>query len=209
VISSNIGGTSTVIGDPPNIILMSHPKIKPHIDFPTFTLHVGPPIIFAQGVLLLYFWKFYSADLYRDPELRLKSELTIWKRTLSKLKNDFNDEEGEQQVLNNLENYIVNLEGTIQNKDQNVLTMGELEEKYQVKDWDLLIKSCGVMLLVIVMFFMHSLVGLDLSLAWIAIIGSMIHILVSGITEIDDVLEKVELSTLMFFCGTFYINESS
>jgi len=208
VIASNIGGTSTVIGDPPNIILMSHPKIKPHIDFPTFSLHVGPPIILAQCVLLLYFWKFYSGDLYRDPELRLKSELTIWKRTLIKLKNDFKDEEGEQQVLNNLENYIVNLEGTIQNKDhfeQNEISMDELEEKYKVKDWELLIKSCGVLLLVIVMFFMHSLVGLDLSLAWIAIIGSMIHILVSGITEINDVLEKVELGTLMFFAALFIL----
>lgn len=208
VIASNIGGTSTVIGDPPNIILMSNPNIRPHIDFLTFSLHVAPPTILALVVELVYFWKFFAPDLFRDPTLHLKAELSIWKKTLLKLQSNFNDEEGEQEVLNQLANYIVNLEGQIQGKGQQIMSITELEEKYKVKDWELLIKSIAVLLLVIVMFFMHSLVGLELSLAWIAIIGSLIHILVSGITHIDEILEKVELSTLMFFAALFILMKS-
>jgi Na+/H+ antiporter NhaD/arsenite permease-like protein len=159
-------------------------------------------------LLLLWFWKFYSADLYRDPVLHLRTELMIWKKTLNNLQKNFNDEEGEKTVLNNLSNYIVNLEGQIQTKGIHILSIEELEEKYKVKDWELLIKSTAVLLLIIIMFFMHSMVGLELSLAWIAIIGSMLHILVSGITQIDEILEKVELSTLMFFAALFILMKS-
>ena len=57
----------------------------------------------------------------------------------------------------------------------------ELEEKYKITDYPLFLKSMAVLLGVIVLFFSHSFVHVNLSLAWIAIIGAMIHLLVSGI----------------------------
>jgi len=205
VIASNVGGTSTIIGDPPNIILMSHPDIKPHIDFATFTLHIGPPVILSMFALIFYLWKFYSGTIARDPSVNLEAELSVWKKTLLKLQRDFNNEDGEQEVLNHLESYIMKLEGQIQQHSNPLLTISELEQKHRIKNWELLIKSVAVIFLVIIMFFMHSLVGLDLSLAWIAIIGAMIHILISGLTEIEEILEKVELGTLMFFAALFIL----
>jgi P protein len=60
---------------------------------------------------------------------------------------------------------------------------------------------------VVIMFFLHSWIHewVDLSLAWIAIIGAMVHLVASGIREIDHVLEKVEFSTLIFFAGLFVL----
>jgi len=86
-----------------------------------------------------------------------------------------------------------------------VLSGDELEERYRIKDWPLFIKSCIVLLVVVLLFFLHSVIKLDLSLAWIAIIGSMVHILVSSITKIEEILEKVEFSTLIFFSALFIL----
>jgi P protein len=57
------------------------------------------------------------------------------------------------------------------------------------------------------MFFLHSWIHdtIELSLAWIAIIGAMVHLVVSGIHDVEEVLEKVELSTLIFFAGLFVL----
>jgi Na+/H+ antiporter NhaD/arsenite permease-like protein len=143
--------------------------------------------------------------LFQETLLNLEAELSVWKKTLLKLQRDFNNEDGEQEVLNHLESYIMKLEGQIQQHSNPLLTISELEQKHRIKNWELLIKSVAVIFLVIIMFFMHSLVGLDLSLAWIAIIGAMIHILISGLTEIEEILEKVELGTLMFFAALFIL----
>lgn len=98
----------------------------------------------------------------------------------------------------------------------------ELEEKYKITDKTLFVKSIAVLLGVIVLFFSHSFIHVNLNLAWIAIIGSMILLLVSGIRytfsplctsqatdpylrDVETVLEKIELGTLMFFAGLFVL----
>ena len=48
VLASNIGGTSTLIGDPPNILIASHADI----DFLTFAVNVGPVAVISLAVFL-------------------------------------------------------------------------------------------------------------------------------------------------------------
>ena len=64
-----------------------------------------------------------------------------------------------------------------------------------------------VLSVVVLFFFLHSWIEdqVELSLAWIAIMGAMVHLVVSGIREIEHVLEKVEFSTLIFFAGLFVL----
>ncbi|HJM75333.1 MAG TPA: ArsB/NhaD family transporter [Dehalococcoidia bacterium] len=49
VLASNIGGTATLIGDPPNILVASHADI----DFLTFAVNVGPVAVIALAAFLL------------------------------------------------------------------------------------------------------------------------------------------------------------
>jgi len=86
-----------------------------------------------------------------------------------------------------------------------VLSTAQLEEKYFIKDWPLFIKSIVILFLVIILFFMHSLLELKLTLAWIAVFGAMMHIIISNITKIEEILEKVEFGTLMFFASLFIL----
>ncbi|WP_371859599.1 ArsB/NhaD family transporter [Tenuibacillus multivorans] len=54
IISSNIGGTATMIGDPPNIMIG---QAVPYFDFLDFIQHLGPVVVIIHGVtmILLYF----------------------------------------------------------------------------------------------------------------------------------------------------------
>ena len=66
---SNIGGSATLIGDPPNILIGS----AANIDFNAFLIYMGPTvaIVFLASLLLLRF--FFRKDL----QIREKQELTF------------------------------------------------------------------------------------------------------------------------------------
>lgn len=63
ILASNIGGTATLIGDPPNIMIGS----AANLGFNDFLTHTGPPafIILLVTIAILYF--LYRKDLAVDP----------------------------------------------------------------------------------------------------------------------------------------------
>jgi len=82
----------------------------------------------------------------------------------------------------------------------------ELEEKYGIKDASLLKRAGAVLFLVILGFFLHPL--LHVPVAWVALIGAVLTLLVTTPHELEDALEKVEWSTLLFFAGLFVLVHS-
>ncbi len=64
VLASNVGGTATLIGDPPNIMIGS----AAGIDFNTFFIHMGPTIGVSLIVSLILFKVFFRKDLRASPQ---------------------------------------------------------------------------------------------------------------------------------------------
>ena len=64
VLASNIGGTATLIGDPPNIMIGS----AANIDFFTFLIHMGPTIAISLIVSLILFKVFFRKELKTAPQ---------------------------------------------------------------------------------------------------------------------------------------------
>ncbi|RFS81718.1 hypothetical protein D0T12_31055 [Actinomadura spongiicola] len=65
VMASNIGGTATLVGDPPNIIIAS----RGDLSFNDFLVHLAPLVVLLMAVFcLLCRWLFRSAFRY-DPKL--------------------------------------------------------------------------------------------------------------------------------------------
>ncbi len=66
ILASNIGGTATLIGDPPNIMIGS----QAHLSFYDFLVNLAPviPVIFALTMLLV--WWMFRADLVASEEKR-------------------------------------------------------------------------------------------------------------------------------------------
>ena len=59
-IFSNVGGTATMIGDPPNIIVGN--MLKEHLDFTAFLINLAPAVFFTSPFLFFYIWFVYRKD---------------------------------------------------------------------------------------------------------------------------------------------------
>ncbi|WP_141554997.1 ArsB/NhaD family transporter [Bacillus wiedmannii] len=64
IIFSNIGGTATLIGDPPNIMIGSANK---HLDFNAFLLNLAPIVIIIIAVTAVILYFMYRKQLIADP----------------------------------------------------------------------------------------------------------------------------------------------
>ncbi len=82
----------------------------------------------------------------------------------------------------------------------------ELEAKYGVKDVKMLKASGTVLTLVILGFFLNPVLHIPVS--WVALVGAVVMLLVTDRHELEEPLEKVEWTTLIFFAGLFVLIHS-
>jgi len=66
VLASNIGGTATLIGDPPNIMIGSANK---HLDFNDFLINLTPIVLIIMVVTVMILAFLYRRQLKSDPKL--------------------------------------------------------------------------------------------------------------------------------------------
>lgn len=61
----------------------------------------------------------------------------------------------------------------------------------------------------IILFFLHSVPELKVSLGWIALLGALLLLLLATSEDIEAVLARVEWPTLLFFAALFVLMEVS
>ena len=66
ILASNIGGTATLIGDPPNILIGS----AANLDFLDFIAHIAPVTVLILGVFLLMLFLLFGRQVRTSPELQ-------------------------------------------------------------------------------------------------------------------------------------------
>ena len=66
ILASNIGGTATLIGDPPNILIGSAARL----DFVAFLLNLGPVALLAFAAFALIMWVVFRRSLHVPDERR-------------------------------------------------------------------------------------------------------------------------------------------
>lgn len=88
-------------------------------------------------------------------------------------------------------------------------TLAELQNKYVIRDWPLLIKGSVCMLYVLLMFGLHSIPGIHhMPLSWIALTGALLFLIVAEKGhEFEHILHQVEFATLLFFACLFVLME--
>ena len=82
----------------------------------------------------------------------------------------------------------------------------ELERQYAIKDMKGLKVSGTTLCLVIIGFFLHPIVHIAVS--WVALGGAVIMLLATNPHELEEPLEHVEWTTLLFFAGLFVLVHS-
>ena len=72
----------------------------------------------------------------------------------------------------------------------------------------MLLLKCGIVLvIVILLFFLHSIPQLNLSMGWTALLGAVFLLILSDRRELEGVFNRVEWSTLIFFSALFVVME--
>lgn len=66
VMAANIGGTATLIGDPPNVLIGADPRT--HLSFMDFIYHLTVPCTFMMIVLVWYSRRTYPDDIGRNAD---------------------------------------------------------------------------------------------------------------------------------------------
>ncbi len=154
---SNVGGTATLIGDPPNIIIGS----KVGLTFNQFIANLTLPILVCFVVVILYFWATNRAK-FRPIDDNLAKLFSV-QLLLAKIRHAF-------------------LETTI--------------------DSIFLTKSLGCLLVVIGLFATQTATHITPGVA--AVMMAMILLVITPV-DVEQVLEEVEWSTLLFFAGLFIL----
>lgn len=147
IIASNIGGTATLIGDPPNIMIGS----AANLSFSDFIINVSPVVVIITIFVIMYFKIVYKKDI---PNVANESCIT------------------------------------------------SLDEKKSIQDKSLLHKSICVLLLILLGFIFHNKLHIESSI--IALSGACIMLII-GKQDINEIINSVEWSTILFFIGLFIV----
>ncbi len=156
-IISNIGGTATLIGDPPNIIIGS----KVGLTFNQFALNLFIPVIISLVLALLFIWA-ANREIFRPVNTSLSKLFSI-QLLLEKIRLDF-------------------LNTPI--------------------DRTLLVKSLVCLAVAIGLFVSQTITGISPGVA--AMLVAMLLFSISGV-DVEQMLEEIEWSTLLFFIGLFIL----
>ncbi|XP_045770039.1 P protein-like isoform X2 [Maniola jurtina] len=221
VIFSNVGGAATPVGDPPNVIIASHPAVlKANINFTSFTLHMG------LGILLVCVQTYFQLRyMFRDMNtlrhsvpteiVEMRQEIGVWKRAAASLSSYSRDEDIVRRAL---EKKVQRLQTILLKRENNsgkakadpnfCSTLAQMKQKYRIRDKQLLIKSTVCVAFVVIVFFLHAIPELQrLSLGWTALLGALLLLLLAEREDLEPILARVEWSTLLFFAALFVMME--
>uniref|UniRef100_A0A1I8H2Z2 CitMHS domain-containing protein n=1 Tax=Macrostomum lignano TaxID=282301 RepID=A0A1I8H2Z2_9PLAT len=100
----------------------------------------------------------------------------------------------------------VSRDDSLRTFEQNLV---ELQQKYKIRDKELLVKCCLVLMGVVALFFVSSTVpSLHLDLGWIAVMGAIALLVLTDFADLDTLLHRIEWSTLVFFASLFAMMEA-
>ncbi|PIK35821.1 putative P protein [Apostichopus japonicus] len=221
VLFSNIGGTATAVGDPPNVIIISNSEVqKAGITFTKFTLHMSIGIVFcmfAGYFLLRLLYRKRKLEQQDPPSIRaMKQEIEVWRRSASRIMVVSREESTVKALLMQkvyqLENTLNNLQYEQRNTEKNTDDWkdqyAEMRSKYHITNKTLLIKCGCVLTVTITMFFMSSFLNnIYLNIGWIAVIAALVLLIISDIHDFEAIMHRVEWATLLFFAALFILME--
>ena len=154
---SNVGGTATLIGDPPNIIIGS----KVGLTFNQFLLNLSLPVIIIFIVVLLYI-RIKNREQLKPMDTNLVKLVSV-RLLLAKIRFEFMNTRLDRKLIS-----------------KGLICLG----------------------LALLLFITQTITALAPGL--VALSVAMLLFIISG-EDVEDVLEDVEWSTLLFFSGLFIL----
>lgn len=218
IIHANIGGTMTPIGDPPNVIITTNPYILKHgITFLNFSMHMsfGVLLVIGQTFLHLRFLFRDTNDLrFKEPKIikNLRREIRVWQRAAASITPFSKNGDLVQKTLLRkvkiLKHQLKKALASSVSAERYAATLEELQKQYPIKNKSLLIKTSIVLAFILILFLLQSVPDIQhLSLAWSALIGVLLLLIITARDDMDQLMHRIEWTTLLFFASMFIITE--
>lgn len=220
IVHANVGGTATPVGDPPNVIITSHPYIAKHgVSFLSFTLHMTLGVIFVaiQTNLQLRLTYRHINDLrLKEPKeiKNLRREITVWKRASESISSYSKDADLVRETLQKkvkiLQHKLKKLKviGVPETTKYNA-TLEQLQKQYPIKNKPLLWKCSFILVFIIILCIVQSFPEIQrLSVAWCALLGTILLLIITFRDDMDHLMHRIEWTTLLFFAAMFIIMEA-
>ncbi len=151
ILASNFGGTATLIGDPPNIMIGSFAGIT----FNDFVINLTPVVVLVLITQIIYNKVLYGREYHKARVEDVPKMINF------------------------------------------------LKEKYQITDTRILILGGSVLLGVILMFILHGVFHMEVSVA--ALLGAGLILLVTRLDIVEMLEREVEWPSLVFFMMLFIV----
>lgn len=199
VIHANVGGTVTPVGDPPNVIITSNQFIATNgVTFLTFTSHMATGVVFVVVQTLLQL-----RLLFRD----VNALRTVMPEDIERVQQEMYTASDTEKPQLRLQMKKLSTKGIV-NRDEYMRTLHELESLYSIRNKPLLIKSTICLAFIIILFFVQSIPSIhSISVAWVALLGMLLLLILHNKSDMEEILAKVEWATLLFFAAMFILME--
>ncbi|XP_017854592.1 P protein-like [Drosophila busckii] len=221
-IFSNIGGTLTPVGDPPNVIIATNSVVqKEGVNFLNFLCHMLPGV--AASILVTWFILYFMLKdkLYAGSDEEMRESLRKLQKTAEKNPRNqvgltYSEEQMRVEVLKRIEElkdqYRRKQDAKtfgLQPARNYIETLADMESRYKIKNKPLLIKCTIVLIIAVLLFSLNSFPFMaGMTLAWAAILCAFLLLILHNKPDMDIVLEHIEWSTLIFFAGLFVLMEA-
>ncbi|XP_017080166.1 P protein [Drosophila eugracilis] len=202
VLYSNLGGTLTPVGDPPNVILATNPHvIGQGVNFLNFTIHMLPGVVFGViiGYGIIYLTMRKSLFKLDEQQLRLAAEREANRPRMSAEISArvllMRETQPSRPWLKPSPNYFE--------------TLGYLEAHHRIQDKTLLIKCIFTLVFVVLCFLMHSLPFMSgATLGWVSVLAAFLLLILAKMEDIEAILDQVEWSALLFLAALLVLTET-
>lgn len=223
MICANVGAAFTPLGSPPNIIITTNEFLLENgITFGTFIVNMAPCtfLVLLQTYFQLRFYSTHSKLLDYHESKSIQKELINrgikrWQRASSSIGSFLADD---RKVRNAIERAIEKMrpagKGDYENRKPEEKarhyerTLAELKKQHGVVDKVLLIKCATVLVFIVSIFMLRSFEFFNvIGFSWTALLGAVLLLILSDISDYESLLCRIEWSTLIFLSSFFVLIE--
>lgn len=194
VMSANLGGTLTPIGQPPNIIVACNYDVQAAgIVFFNYVLHMMAGVVVAIIVFFLLVRLIYRNKLFELTEEQNALELPAITNEIQTSAAILRDKDNSKSPFKTADNFY------------EILAM--MQENFVVQKKWLFIKCMIALAFAFLLYILNSIAGLapGASLGWATILASFLLLILASSISFLHMMDRVQFSLLLFLAGLFVL----
>ncbi|KAH8298369.1 hypothetical protein KR018_011227, partial [Drosophila ironensis] len=190
LISANIGGGCTAVGNPSSALLATDREVQEvyDMDFFTFLAHMLPGTVPSLILFYALVYFVHRKTLTADADPEENRNIAGLKERIAELK-----EKDKKFLFDPADNYYENL--------------ASMEQSRRIKDKQLFIKCLIALAFCVLLYLLNSIPGVaeGATLCWIPLLAAFLLLITSPFVNFLVIMDRIQYSMLLFLAGLFVL----